>query len=166
MFAEFKAGQDLEKRAAIADHFRELDNAEEMDNPDLLPLLMSTYIKQYGAINYRMLEEIFRANNFKTHFLAIPRERILTTDPHPRKVVADTNTLFMDNVLQPTTFGARAFNSKASMLAYIMGNEDMSYDPDANLRNLSMAGGIYFKPRSRRVPLERPKNNIATAHLN
>jgi len=162
MFAEFKAGQEINKKAAIAYHFRDLDSAGEMDHPDLFTLLISTYIKQYGALNYRMLEESFRANDFSAHLLAVPTEHILANNPHPNKIVADTNTLFMDNIYQRTPFGVQIFRNEKDMQWYI-DRQELSYDKESNLRNLAIAGGIYRKGRGLTHP---PKHDITLAHLN
>ena len=130
------------KAAAIADYFQKADKLMQYDQ-DVMNSHLSYFIEQFGRLNFATLEEIFRANKFKTHFLALPTTMIELRNPQVR--IVDPTDLLLHKKWTPKPFVAIAFPNLDFLVNTYKGF-GLRYDQASNLRNLKEAGVFTSNP--------------------
>src|SRR6185369_8787578 len=148
MNLESEFGIDPKKAAAIADHFREADQQQIGDNEGAFKGILRTYRKKFGDVNIAALEQIFRDNNFNTHFLAVPSDLVKALLPIQR--VVDVNDMLERRPAPRSKPFAFVVYPSLALLKLSAAHGGINYDPEVNMEQLRNAGMITdqtFGPR-------------------
>ena len=149
MGREDEFGIDMMKAAAIADHFRKTDSEAE-ENIAAFYDSIHTYMEAHGPVNFAELETIFRANNFKTHLVAIPSS--VVERQNSDALIVDINDLRIRRSVTLVPFVISAVPNKKDAVE-TLSEMGITYNAKENLRNLRQTGIMVPKAA---VGLARP----------
>ncbi len=137
MNLESEFGIDARKAAAIAGLFRRPDEQRRKGDSYAFTRALHKYLKEFGPVNFAVLETVFRDNNFSTHFLAVPARMVEISNPYIQ--VVDMYDMVINKKVTLKPFVAVRYTGLQGVQSAARGH-GLAYNQERNLMHLHNAG--------------------------